>query len=85
MYEFTDNGETQMWTMDNLTDRLERIRAIEARDTKRFASNPLGAGFLTRRERYNELLWEVKRRMRRAEQVPGCVWRDAATPLADNH
>ena len=74
-----------MFTTDNTEKRLERVRAIEARDTNRFAPNPLGPGFLTRRERYNEVLHELKRRLRQAESVPGCVWRDAATPFADNH
>lgn len=74
-----------MFTTDNTQARLDRVRAIEARDTKRFAPNPRGPGFLTRRERYNEVLWELKRRLRQAEQIPGCVWRDAATPFADNH
>ena len=74
-----------MFTLDNLHKRLDRVRAMEARDPSRFAPNPLGPGYLTRRERYNELVWELKRRMRRAEQIPGCVWRDAATPFADNH
>ena len=73
------------YTTDNLNARLDRVRAIEVRDTNRFAPNPLGPGFLTRRERYNELLSELKRRLRRAETIPGCVWRDAATPFADNH
>jgi len=74
-----------MFTIDNTHRRIDRLRAIEARDRKRFRPNPLGPGFLTRRERYNELFWELKRRLRKAEQVPGCVWRDAATPFADNH
>jgi hypothetical protein len=74
-----------MYTTDNLQKRLDRVRAIEARDPKRFSPNPLGPGFLTRRERYNEILWELKRRLRQAEQIPGCVWRDAATPFAENH
>lgn len=74
-----------MFTTDNIQARLDRVRAIEARDPQRFAPNPHGPGFLTRRERYNEVLWELKRRLRQAEQIPGCVWRDAATPFADNH
>ena len=74
-----------MFTADNTQKRLDRVRAIEARDTNRFAPNPNGAGFLTRRERYNELFWELKRRLRKAETIPGCVWRDAATPFARNH
>ena len=73
------------YTTDNLNARLDRVRAIEARDTNRFAPNPLGPGFLTRRDRYNEVIWELKRRLRQAEQIPGCVWRDAVTPFADNH
>lgn len=74
-----------MYTLDNLQRRLDRVNAIEARDANRFAPNPLGPGYLTRRERYSELRWELQRRMRRAEQIPGCVWRDAATPFTDNH
>ena len=74
-----------MFTADNTQKRLDRVRAIEARDTNRFAPNPLGPGFLTRRDRYNEVIWELKRRLRQAEQIPGCVWRDAVTPFADNH
>ena len=74
-----------MFTIENTERRLDRVRAIEARDNNRFAPNPLGPGCLTRRERYNEVLWELKRRLRKAEEVPGCVWRDAATPFADNH
>jgi hypothetical protein len=74
-----------MFTTDNLYARLERINAMEARDPNRFAANPRGPEFLTRRERYNELRWELRRRLRQAEQIPGCVWRDAATPFASNH
>lgn len=74
-----------MFTTDNTHARLDRVRAIEARDAQRFAPNPRGPGFLTRRERYNEVIWELKRRLRQAEQIPGCIWRDAATPFADNH
>ncbi len=74
-----------MFTTDNIQARIERIRQIEARDPNRFAPNPRGPEFITRRERYNELRWELQRRLRLAEQVPGCVWRDAATPFAANH
>ncbi len=74
-----------MFATDNTQARLDRVRAIEARDANRFAPNPRGHGFLTRRERYNEVIWELKRRLRQAEQIPGCVWRDAATPFAGNH
>lgn len=74
-----------MFTTANIQARLDRVRAIEARDPQRFAPNPRGPGFLARRERYSEVIWELKRRLRVAERVPGCVWRDAATPLADNH
>lgn len=74
-----------MFTTDNTQARLDRVRAIEARDTNRFAPNPRGPGFLTRRERYKEVIWELKRRLRQAEQIPGCVWRDAAVPFAPNH
>lgn len=64
-----------MFTTDNTQARLDRVRAIETRDPS----------FLTRRERYNEVIWELKRRLRQAEQIPGCVWRNAVTPFADNH
>ena len=74
-----------MLTTDNLQARLDRVRAIEARDPQRFTPNPRGPGFLTRRERYNEIYWELKRRLRAAEQIPGCVWRNATTPFASNH
>lgn len=76
-----------MFTTDNTQARMDRVRAIEARDTQRFAPNPRGPGpgFLTRRDRYNEILWELKRRLRMAERLPGCVWRGAAMPFADNH
>jgi len=74
-----------MNTTDNLYARLERINAMEARDPNRFVQNPRGPEFLTRRERYNELRWELQRRLRNAETIPGCVWRDAETPFASNH
>jgi hypothetical protein len=74
-----------MFNTDNTAKRLERVRAMEARDTNKFRPNPLGAGFLTRRERYSEVIWELQRRLRNAEQVHGCVWRDAETPFAANH
>ena len=74
-----------MFTTDNTHKRLDRLRAIEARDANRFAPNPLGPGFLTRAARYNEVRWELQRRLRQAEQIPGCVWRNAALPFADNH
>ena len=39
--------------------RQERVRQMCAADTKRFQPNPLGAGYLTRNDRYNELLWQL--------------------------
>jgi hypothetical protein len=74
-----------MFTTDNTHKRLDRLRAIEARDQNRLKPNPLGPGFLTRSARYNEVRWELQRRLRQAEQIPGCVWRNAALPFADNH
>lgn len=74
-----------MFNIENTERRLERVRSIEARDPNRFSPNPNGAGFLTRRERYSEVIRELKRRLRKAEEMPGCVWRDAATPFARNH
>lgn len=41
-------GDT-MYTTDNLHARLDRINAMEAADPQRFAQNPLGPQYLTRR------------------------------------
>ena len=49
--------------IDRLLKRLARVREMEANDPKRFAPNPLGPGFLTRRDRYRELIWEIERRI----------------------
>lgn len=49
--------------MTNLQKRLVRLSEIAARDVNRFKPNPLGAGYLTRSERYNELRWEIERRI----------------------
>lgn len=74
-----------MFTTDAIYARIERIRAMQKNDPNQFAENPLGPQYLTRRERYLELIRELERRLRNAEQIPGCVWRDAATPFASNH
>lgn len=74
-----------MFTTDAIYTRIERVRAMQKNDPNQFAQNPLGPQYLTRRERYLEILWELERRLRKAEQIPGCVWRDAETPFASNH
>ncbi len=48
-----------------LQARLDRVRAMEAADPNTFKPNPLGPGYLTRRERYTELLRELKRLIER--------------------
>lgn len=53
-------------THDAAKRRKMRILKIELRDTNRFKPNPLGPGFLTRRERYTEVYRELDRRAGRA-------------------
>lgn len=74
-----------MFTTDAIYARIERVRAMQKADPNQFAPNPLGPQYLTRRERYLEVIRELERRLRNAETIPGCVWRDAATPFASNH
>lgn len=53
-------------TYDDAKKRKLHILQIELRDANRFKPNPLGPGFLTRRERYTELYREIDRRTIRA-------------------
>lgn len=46
-----------------LTRRLDRVLWIQRRDVNRFKPSPLGPGFLTRQERYLELIWEIERQL----------------------
>lgn len=50
--------------MTNLEKRLARINAMERADKTRFQPNPNGEGYLTRAERYQELRWQIQRRMK---------------------
>ena len=72
-------------TTDTLYARIERVRAMQKRDPNQWAPNPLGPEYLTRRERYLEIIRELERRIRNAETIPGCVWRDAETPFCDTY
>lgn len=49
-------------TYDQAKKRKQLVLQIELRDTNRFEPSPLGPGFLTRRQRYAELYWEIDRR-----------------------
>lgn len=40
-----------------LMKRYDRIRSMKMADRNRFKPNPRGDEYLTREERYNELLW----------------------------
>jgi hypothetical protein len=50
------------YTKTNVSRRIQRLREIEARDKDRFKASPLGSGFLTRRERYQEAYRDLGRR-----------------------
>lgn len=55
--------EARNQVRQRLLARIARVNEIEMRDPNRFAPNPLGPGYLTRRERYNEVRWELRRRI----------------------
>lgn len=67
-----------------LASRYWRVIALKNADTKRFQPNPLGDGFLTRNERYNELLWRIvdELRLRRKERGVTGVSEELAKQLA---
>lgn len=46
-----------------LDHRIHRIRRAMLRDRTRFQPNPIGAGYLTRAERWMEVIWEYEARM----------------------
>lgn len=48
-----------------LEKRYERVLKMKQGDKNRFRPNPLGEDYLTRNERYNELLWEIEPELRR--------------------
>ena len=48
-------------TYDDAKKRKLRILDVELRDVNRFKPNPLGPGFLSRRERYTELYLQLYR------------------------
>lgn len=56
-------------TYDDAKRRKMRILQIELRDEDRFKPNPLGPGFLTRRERYTEVYREIDRRAERTLDI----------------
>lgn len=44
----------------HLERRLTRVRAMRMADKNRFKPNPNGDGYLTREERWNELIWAIE-------------------------
>jgi hypothetical protein len=59
-------GTAMMKTISTraLEKRYEKILAMKQADKNRFRQNPLGEGYLTRNERYNELLWSIEPELR---------------------
>jgi hypothetical protein len=55
--------EAQLW------NRLVRVERLQVKDANRFKPNPLGAGFLTRNERYLEVIWEIRRQIEAEKAV----------------
>lgn len=54
------------WLSDRaLERRYAKILAMRAADHNRYKPNPLGSGYLTRSERYLELLWRIEPELRR--------------------
>lgn len=47
----------------HLTQRLARVERLQRTDLHRFKTSPFGDGYLTRQERYLELIWELKRQI----------------------
>jgi len=47
----------------NLEARLTRVRAARMADKTRFKPHPLGDGYLTRDERWMEVIWAIERRI----------------------
>ncbi len=46
-----------------LCQRLARVEKMQVADRTRFQPNPLGPGYLTRNERYQEVIWELRRQI----------------------
>ena len=47
----------------NIEARLTRVRALRMADKNRFKPNPRGDGYLTRDERWMEVIWAIERRI----------------------
>lgn len=55
-----------------LERRYERVLDLQRSDPLRFLPNPLGPGYLTRQERYSEIIWTLERELRRRYCLPPC-------------
>lgn len=53
--------------MTTLHRRLERVRAARMADAARYLPNPRGDGYLTRNERWLELIWAIESRIGKAD------------------
>jgi len=53
--------------MQQLEQRLSRVRVMRMADKNRFRPNPNGDGYLTREERWNELIWSIERKLKLAD------------------
>jgi hypothetical protein len=51
-------------TVKNTLKRLQWVAVAQMADKNRFKRSPLGEGYLTRQERWNEVRWELHRRLR---------------------
>ena len=49
-----------MVSIKTLEKRYERVLKMQRNDKARFKPNPRGDGYLTRDERYQEILWQIE-------------------------
>jgi hypothetical protein len=52
--------EMTMVSIKTLEKRYERVLKMQRNDKARFKPNSRGDGYLTRNERYQELLWQIE-------------------------
>lgn len=53
----------QRYTRETTLRKLSTLSSVQLRDPNQFKSSPLGPGFLTRRERYQEVRWALEDRL----------------------
>ncbi|MGO9171994.1 MAG: hypothetical protein ACLP7P_08530 [Rhodomicrobium sp.] len=58
-----------MTRIHTLELRYERILRMQREDKNRFKPNPRGEGYLTRNERYQELIWQIEPVLRKEYQI----------------